>query len=395
MTIASASTTVTCHACSGGDLQDFAVPGGLPAVTSDCRPWPTRPDIALCRSCGLAQKRIDGAWRSEAERVYASYALYHQTADGTEQVIFDQATGKGVPRSELMFNALLERFALADRGRMLDLGCGTGPTLRAFSKLMRGWELNGFDPHLPDRERVRQIPGVKQVYEGRLEQIDGAFELVSAVHVLEHVTEPLAFLRGARRLLQQDGLLLVQVPYFPDTPFDLTVFDHCSHFTVRGIERLFEAAGLKVELVSTSLLPKEITVVARVADAEVALPAPGAAWLAEDTLAVQACLDWLHELQVQARAQPGGQIGVFGTSIGGNWLLGLLGERIAFFVDEDPGRAGSTYRERPVYAPARVPAGCRVLMPLPHALAQRIKLRLDPQHFELVLPPSYTASARN
>jgi SAM-dependent methyltransferase len=395
MTMASASTPVSCHLCSGIELRTFAVPGGLPAVTSDCRPWPRQPELVLCRSCGLAQKRIDAAWRGEAERVYGSYALYHQTADGSEQVIFDQATGKGVPRSELMFKALLERFALASRGRMLDLGCGTGPTLRAFSRLMQGWELNGFDPHLPDPERVRQIPGVERVYEGSLEQIDGAFELLSAVHVLEHVTEPLAFLRGARRLLQQNGLFLVQVPYFPDTPFDFAVFDHCSHFTVRGIERLFHAAGLKVELVSTSLLPKEITVVARLAAAEAAVPAPGDAWLAEDALAVQACLDWLHELRVQALAQPGERVGVFGTSIGGNWLLGVLGERIAFFVDEDPGRAGSTYRERPVYAPAQVPAGCHVLMPLPHAVAQRIKLRLNPEHFELVLPPSYTASARN
>jgi hypothetical protein len=72
----------------------------------------------------------------------------------------------------------------------------------------------------------------------------------------------------------------------------------------------------------------------------------------------------------------------------------VLGERIAFFVDEDPGRAGSTYRERPVYAPSQVPAGYRVLMPLPHALAQQILLRVRPEHFELVLPPSYTAFAR-
>ena len=394
MTMESASKPVVCHLCSGGDLQTLELPGALPAVTSDCRPWPRQPEVVLCRSCGLAQKRIDAGWRSEAERVYASYSLYHQTADGTEQVIFDQATGKGVPRSELMFRALLERFALGDRGRMLDLGCGTGPTLRAFSKLMHGWELNGFDPHLSDSERVRQIPGVKQVYEGSLEQIDGSFELVTAVHVLEHVTEPLAFLRGARRLMHRDGLFLVQVPYFPDTPFDFAILDHCSHFTVRGIERLFPAAGLKVELVSTSLLPKEITVVARRADAEVALPAPSDAWLAEDTLAVQACLDWLQQLRSQALAQPGDRLGVFGTSIGGNWLLGVLGEKIAFFVDEDPGRSGSTYRDRPVYAPAQVPAGCRVLMPLPRALADKIALRLGPQQFELVLPPPYAAAAR-
>ena len=134
--------------------------------------------------------------------------------------------------------------------------------------------------------------------------------------------------------------------------------------------------------------------VARLADAEAALPTPSDAWLAEDAGAVQACLDWLEQLRTQALAQPGERVGVFGTSIGGNWLLGVLGEKIAFFVDEDPGRSGSTYRDRPVYAPAQVPAGCGVLMPLPHALARKIALRLSSQHFELVLPPEYTAAAR-
>jgi hypothetical protein len=71
-----------------------------------------------------------------------------------------------------------------------------------------------------------------------------------------------------------------------------------------------------------------------------------------------------------------------------------LGDRVQFFVDEDPGRASSTYRDRPVLLPDAVPRGSTVLVPLPLAVATRIKERLSPQTYDFVLPPAYQAPPR-
>jgi hypothetical protein len=53
---------------------------------------------------------------------------------------------------------------------------------------------------------------------------------------------------------------------------------------------------------------------------------------------------------------------------------------VAFFVDEDPARAGGRHLERPVLAPGRVPAGAEVLIPAPPAQAEALARRLTAAH---------------
>lgn len=380
-----------CHVCRASRLELRTGFEGLPRVSSDCRPWPAGGALALCENCGLVQKVVDASFADDAAAIYGSYQLYHQTQGQTEQIIFDQQTGIGKPRSELVLASLLEQLTLPARGSMLDMGCGTGPTLRAFSRLVEGWSLYGYDPHLPDRDRVAKIPGVKGIFEGKPEAIEERFDLVTAVHVLEHVPDPLTFLKSMARCLDRDGKLLVQIPYFPDSPFDLVIADHCSHFTLGYVAELCRQAGLVPLLLSADQLPKEITLVARAGRTDAA---PAAPRLSAARHAADAGLSWLHAVAQQARDTEASSLGLFGTSIGGNWLLGILGDRVQFFVDEDPGRASSTYRDRPVLRPHAVPPGSTVLAPLPLAVATRIRARLSPQTYDFVLPPAYQAPPR-
>jgi hypothetical protein len=71
-----------------------------------------------------------------------------------------------------------------------------------------------------------------------------------------------------------------------------------------------------------------------------------------------------------------GPVGLFGTSIAGTWLAAEAGDAVAFFVDEDPNRVGRSYLGKPVHAPADVPAGSRVFVGLPPAVAAGICTRL-------------------
>jgi SAM-dependent methyltransferase len=386
-----AGVAASCHVCGAGPLTIFAEFARLPRVTSDCRPWPAGGQLGLCHACGLGQKVIDAGWRAEADRVYADYQLYHQTIGRTEQVIFDQSTGAAAPRSELVLRGLLSELQLPARGRLLDLGCGTGPTLQAFSHLVPGWALHGFDPHLPDRARVERITGVERVFDGDLADLAGSYDLVTAIHVLEHVPDPRAFVTHARRLLGAGGSFVAQVPYFPDTPFDLAVTDHCTHFTLSSMARLLRGAGLVPRVLSAERLPKEITVVATAGDAGAQPPHNDFGECDRTGAAIGNCLGWLGALVEQAHATTGSPLGVFGTSIGGNWLLGALGARIEFFVDEDPGRSGTRLAGRPVVRPAEVPPGAQVLVPLPSAVAQAIAARLSPRDWRFILPPPFPA----
>jgi len=387
--MASTQPIFKCHSCEFEGLRSFEKSENLLAVTSDCRSWENKFVVGICPRCGLVQKVIDESWKESTKRIYSTYDLYHQSIDRSEQLIFDQDIGAALPRSEVMFRNFFRKFKIPESGRFLDLGCGTGPTLKAFSGQVQNWSLFGFDPHLPDRERVLKIPNVCDVYEGELADIDSTFDLITAVHVLEHVTNPLSFLKSMRERMHEHSLAILQVPYFPDSPFDISIFDHCSHFSKQSIETLFARAGLQIEYLDTQLIPKEISIVAR--RTEVPIPVnQDNNLLSQQSVIVEASIAWLSALQEQALATKTDALGVFGTSIGANWLYGILHDRIAFFVDEDPLRYGREYRGRYVYAPKDVPQGSMVLMPLPRNIASQIRGRLKPNQYDFVLPPEVT-----
>src|SRR5262249_27227792 len=152
---------------------------------------------------------------------------------------------------------LRELFLLMEmgrRGRMLDLGCGIGVTLSAFHSLAPDWELEGFDPNLRDVDAVRGRPGVKAVHNSNLNELRPGYGCITCFHVLEHIVQPLQHLQQARSLLAEDGVLVIQVPYYKDNPFDLKIADHCTHFVPETASALLARAGLEVLHCSTKII---------------------------------------------------------------------------------------------------------------------------------------------
>lgn len=108
---------------------------------------------------------------------------------------------------------------LKGRADILDFGCGDGALLAALGG-RHGVEIN---PHAASAARARGI-----VVEPRIEEYpDNAFDLVVSNHCLEHVEDPLAELRGMRRVLRDDGLLVIVVPC------------HRANFAYRAVDRDF------------------------------------------------------------------------------------------------------------------------------------------------------------
>ena len=85
-------------------------------------------------------------------------------------------------------------------------------------------------------------------------------------------------------------------------------------------------------------------------------------------------------------AEKSENFGVFGSSIAGTWLYGALRDRVKFFVDEDTTRIGQRHERVPILAPAQVPAGARVFIPLVPKMAQGIADRLSKLGIEVYIP---------
>ncbi len=154
----------------------------------------------------------------------------------------------------------LERCVRRRPAAVIDVGCGAGAFL-GYAR-GRGWEVAGTDISVTQAARCHGA----RLWEGQLPEIDfGAvrFDAVRLNHVLEHTQDPLRELRQARRLVADDGVLLVGVPNIAGLSIRLKSWQsrlglkrrpwkhygalhHLWFFTPATLAALVEAAGFAV-----------------------------------------------------------------------------------------------------------------------------------------------------
>jgi len=96
----------------------------------------------------------------------------------------------------------------------LDVGCGAGLLAEPLARL--GAEVTGIDA-APEVIAVAQghaqAMGLDIAYRvGGIEQLGGAFDLVTCMEVIEHVADPAAFVRALSARLAPGGLLVMSTP---------------------------------------------------------------------------------------------------------------------------------------------------------------------------------------
>ncbi len=363
----------TCHVCTNGDVRELAGYASFPRVTSDCKPWPAGGQLGVCSRCGAMQKIINDQWRADIARIYQDYTIYFQ-ASGAEQAVFVGEAAQLMSRSDRLVSQIVAHVDLPPTGRLLDIGCGNGAFLGAFSSALPGWLLAGTELSETNKATVEAIRGVEALYTCGLAETPGCFGLISLVHVLEHIANPSEFLRAVAAKLEHEGTLFVEVPDAARNPVDLLIADHATHFTVASLAALLESAGFRITTLSEEWVSKEISVVARKGHGPAAVPA-----MRGDAAA--SALDWLRATREAARAvrgrAAGRKFGLFGSSIAATWLAQEVDRAMDFFVDEDIHRHGERFFERTVLSPDEVPDGSAVFVGIAGGAAERIARRLS------------------
>jgi SAM-dependent methyltransferase len=269
---------------------------------------------------------------------------------------------------------LLEVSGVPRVGSVLDVGCGSGGTLKAFEKL-GNWALYGLDIDDRNLPSLRAMRGFRDLYTCSPAEVSEQFNIITLVHSLEHFPCPGETLKNLQRGLSADGCLLIEVPNAAANPFDYVVADHLTHFTPETLAYLVRCAGFHVQCVATDWVSKEISLVA-IPGADGVLPADIPR--PNSRVSVIGQVTWLNDFvdsAVRSSAAPG-PFGLFGTSIAATWLWPAVSDRVQFFVEEDPNRIGRTYMGRPVLDPAQVPLRAEVFLAVVPAMAASIKERL-------------------
>lgn len=95
---------------------------------------------------------------------------------------------------------------------LLDVGCGNGAFVAQAHAL--GWHARGIDidETAVEAGRAMGLPLAVCTIDEEVTMSSGRFDAVTMEHVLEHVPDPLAFLRAARALLRPGGALWLATP---------------------------------------------------------------------------------------------------------------------------------------------------------------------------------------
>jgi len=78
-----------------------------------------------------------------------------------------------------------------------------------------------------------------------IDQVDEKCEVVALSHLLEHVRDPLHFIISTKKILTENGILFIDVPY-RDDQIKSNVFPHLLFFSPNNIRMLLELAELEV-----------------------------------------------------------------------------------------------------------------------------------------------------
>jgi 2-polyprenyl-3-methyl-5-hydroxy-6-metoxy-1,4-benzoquinol methylase len=328
-------------------------------------------DLVQCEKCHCIQKNITPHWKKTVDNIYSEYTVYYQ-ADGSEQLVF--INGQPISRSHRIIAAILEQYSLPTNGQLLDIGCGNGSFLRAFHHNRPEWAMCGSELNDHDHEAIESIPGFETLWCCGPDRISGSYDLISMIHVLEHIVSPVSFLKDVKNLLPVNGLLVIETPNYRQNPFDLLVADHSTHFSLDTLSDVVEQAGFEILWKSSTWIPKELTIIAKVTPP---IQEPHKYILPFREHDVSTYIDWLEKLRSQAISLANkGQFGIFGTSISATWLFSEMPLQVIFFVDEDPSRIGKTHFGLPIYDPAHIPQNSTVLLPFCSAHVTSLKDRL-------------------
>ena len=162
------------------------------------------------------------------------------------------------PRRRLDIDTSVMHLPFRPGGRLLEVGCGAGLTLKTLSDL--GWDVEGvdFDPRAVANARGRGL----KVRQGSLEAQgfdESSFHAIVLSHLIEHVHDPRALLAECRRVLHPEGTLVLLTPnadslghrIFRESWFHLDPPRHVVLLNPRNLHRLAEDAGLRVARIET------------------------------------------------------------------------------------------------------------------------------------------------
>ena len=191
--------------------------------------------------------------------IYSRLAAGYRAFQHSYRVAQTSSIQRGLGCALAFFNFFKESmdypfvyFKQLPKGRLLELGVGSGDTLKLFSNW--GWQVEGLDFD-PEAVKHAVSQGLK-VYQGDVfsqNYANNSYDAIFSSHVLEHVPDPKALMKESLRILKSGGIFVAVTPnassklhrFFKSNWRGLEPPRHLNIFTSGALLLAAKNAGLK------------------------------------------------------------------------------------------------------------------------------------------------------
>ena len=204
--------------------------------------------ICECKQCGFKftspRPEDDNLWKYYESEDYISHS---ETKKGLVNGLYILAR-----KYTLKWKIDLIK-TLTTKRKLLDLGCGSGSFLNACKE--RGFNVTGMEPSDFARERASKEYGLDILPIEDIYTCDEKKDIVTMWHVLEHVADLNGYFERLRKILNDDGVLLIALPN--NNSYDAKHYEaywaaydvprHLWHFNRKSVKELGEKHGFELK----------------------------------------------------------------------------------------------------------------------------------------------------
>lgn len=212
--------------------------------------------VVRCPGCSMVflspRLHAEGRQRFYDDVGYFEGGVYGGQSPWSPAMIWQRVWASG--RLNLIETALNRRGSPAPgQARLLEIGAAYGLFLGAARR--RGFTVTGVELSNPAAENARRELDL-DVRQGEIEAVDldGGYDVICAWDTIEHVPDPVSFVRRVAQLLGDNGVVVFSTPYFSSVParlfktrwWNLKPAEHIWHFTPETHRLVFAEAGLEI-----------------------------------------------------------------------------------------------------------------------------------------------------
>ncbi len=206
--------------------------------------------IVICNECThLFTQNV--ALQNDIGKYYKSenYISHSDTQAGIINKLYHAIRKRTLTSKKKLINEETKKL----KGKILDIGCGTGAFLHTMTEA--GWSCTGLEPDDAARKKALELYKIEVKLSHEIFDLpDNNYDAITMWHVLEHVHQLNEYIEQLKNMLNDNGKIFIAVPNY--TSYDArhygqywAAYDvprHLYHFSPKSMHHLLRQHGLKI-----------------------------------------------------------------------------------------------------------------------------------------------------